>query len=228
MSNKTVLVFAAHPDDDAIGAGGSIAKHIERGNNVYICYLTSGDAGSLKYTKEELAQIREHESRSAAKIMGVPENNLIFLRQPDGYLTFNQQNLVTLVNLIREKKPHIIYVHHSTDGHQDHRTAFQLVTEAASRADGPWFQECSGQPWSVETILAYEVWTPLSKWMYAENITKQIEKKVAALAEHKSQTADIPYHETIRGLARYRGGMGKEGATYTEVFEIVKASLNLV
>jgi len=82
--------------------------------------MTSGDAGSLRHTKENLTEIREREARQAAKILGI--NELIFLRNADGYLQYNQNNLVRLINLIREKKPEIIYIPHHRDKHRDHRT----------------------------------------------------------------------------------------------------------
>lgn len=99
---KKILVFAPHPDDDVIGCGGSIAKHTKQGSKVTVVYMTSGDAGSLNYSKEELAQIREKEARSAAEILGVED--LIFLRNSDGYLEYNKENLVKIIELIRDKK----------------------------------------------------------------------------------------------------------------------------
>jgi len=47
-----ILVFVPHPDDDMIGCGESIAKHIKQGNKVTVVYMTSGDAGSLNYSKK--------------------------------------------------------------------------------------------------------------------------------------------------------------------------------
>ena len=101
-----ILVVAPHPDDDLIGCGGSMIRHLRNGHPLTVAYMTSGDAGSLRHTKEDLTEIRERETRQAAKILGI--NELIFLRNADGYLQYNQNNLVRLINLIREKKPEII------------------------------------------------------------------------------------------------------------------------
>lgn len=218
---KRVLVFSPHPDDDLIGCGGSIAKHIKQENQVTIVYMTSGDAGSLKYSKEELTKIREEETEEAAKIFGL--NDLIFLRNPDGYVEYNKDNLVKIISVIREKKPNLIYIPHENDSHKDHAKTHELVTEAIDRASGPWFQECKGKPWSVETVLCYEVWTPLQEVSYVENITDFIELKIKALEQHKSQIQDIRYDEAVKGLNKYRGVMTGKGK-YCECFQVIKTN----
>jgi LmbE family N-acetylglucosaminyl deacetylase len=218
---KRILVFAAHPDDDLIGCGGSLAKHVTAGNHVSVCYMTSGEAGSLDYSKVELARKREEEARNASQVVGFQD--LTFMRNPDGYLGYDEDNLKKLVELVRNKHPNIVYVHHQSDAHQDHRTTFQLVNEAVGRAGGPLFQECKGEPWSVDVVLAYEVWTPLSEFNYIEDISEFIDKKIAALRKHESQIKSLRYDEAAEGLARYRGAMTGKGK-YCEVFQIVKAS----
>jgi LmbE family N-acetylglucosaminyl deacetylase len=216
-----ILVFAPHPDDDLIGCGGSIAKNIKQGNDVTIVYMTSGDAGSLKYTKEELAKIREEEAKEAVKIVGVKD--LVYLRIPDGYVEYNRDNLVRIIDLIREQKPNLVYMPHKNDAHKDHMRTYELVTEAMGRASGPWFQECKGDPWSVDTVLCYEVWTPLQEISYVEDITEFVELKIKALGQHKSQIQDIQYDEAVKGLDRYRGIMTGKGK-YCECFWVPKIS----
>jgi len=216
---KRILVFAAHPDDDIIGCGGSLAKHVKLGNQVSVCYMTSGEAASLDYSKGELARIREGEARNAAQVIGFQD--LTYLRNSDGYLKYDQSNLKKLVELVREKQPHIVYVHHQSDGHQDHRIAFQLVNESLGRASASLFQEYKGAPWSTEAVLAYEVWTPLSDFEYVEDISEFIDKKTAALRKHESQIKSIPYDEAFEGLARYRGAITGKGK-YCEVFKVIK------
>ena len=218
---KRVLVFAAHPDDDIIGVGGSLAKHVRLGNLVSVCYLTSGDSGSLDYAKEELARVREGEARKAANVIGFKDQ--VFLRNRDGYLEYNEKNLKRLIELVRGKRPDVVYVHSESDGHQDHRTTFRLVIESVGRAGGPWFQECKGKPWVTGTVLAYEVWTPLSDFNYVENISDFMDKKLAALRKHASQIKNVRYDEAAEGLSRFRGAMTGRGK-YCEVFQIIRAT----
>ncbi|MDD2585110.1 MAG: PIG-L family deacetylase [Syntrophomonadaceae bacterium] len=216
---NNIMVFAPHPDDDIIGCGGSIAQHVKKGNKVSIVYMSSGDAGSLQYDKKQLAEIREQEASRAAEVLGVKD--IIFLRNPDGYIDYNRDNLIQLTSIIRTKKPDTVYVPHAQDCVQDHITTHKLVVEACNRAAGPWFQECSGQPCPINNILGYEVWTPLPKVSYVEDISDFMELKIAALRMHVSQLADINYDEAIKGLNRYRGMMTRRG-NYCECFEIIK------
>ena len=218
---KRILVFAAHPDDDIIGCGGSLARHVKLGNRVSVCYMTSGESGSLDYPKTQLSRIREEEAKNAARTIGF--RDITYLRNPDGYLHYSQSNLKKLVELIRKKQPNVVYVHHPSDAHPDHRATFHLVNEALARASANLYQEYAGTPWPAETVLSYEVWTPLSNFEYVEDISEFIAKKTAALRKHKSQMKNARYDEAFEGLARYRGAMTGKGK-YCEVFKILKIS----
>jgi LmbE family N-acetylglucosaminyl deacetylase len=219
---ESILVFAPHPDDDIIGCGGSIAKHIQQGNQISIIYMTSGEAGSLEYKPKELLQIREEEARNAAALLGVTD--LIFFRNPDGYLEYTPENLIRILAIIRSKKPTMVYVPHSTDAVPDHLITHQLAVEGCRRAAGPWFQECGEQPWGVKHILGYEVWTPLQKLAHSEDISDFISLKLEALQNHKSQIKHIPYDQAIQGLNRYRGIMTGKG-NYCECFQLIQTQI---
>lgn len=217
---ERVMIFAPHPDDDIIACGGSIARHVQKGNRVSIVYLSSGEAGSLTYPPESLAKIREAEAQKAASKLGVTD--LIFLRNPDGYIRFECEVLENIIRLIRNKKPNLVYLPHENESTRDHQQTFYLVMEACQRAAGPWFQNCGQETWSVNSILAYEVWTPLPIFTTTEDISDFISIKLAALREHQSQVSDIAYDEAVLGLNRYRGitsGTGK----YVECFQLLKA-----
>jgi N-acetylglucosamine malate deacetylase 1 len=215
-----VMVIAPHPDDDAIGCGGSIIQHVERGDTVHIVYVTSGEHGSPVYTPAELATLREGEAASGARILGAQQTT--FLRQPDGSVSYTIELVNQFVQLIRAEKPDVLYLPHSADGHKDHQQIFLVVTEAAGRAGGSSFPELGTEGWSVGTLLGYEVWTPLSRFQYVNDITDVIETKLSALREHRSQLANVQYDDAVRSLNRYRGIM-TERATYCECFEVLKA-----
>lgn len=216
---KRVLAFAAHPDDDLIGCGGSLAKHVKLGDHVSACYMSSGEAGSLEHSKEELGRMREEETKKTAEIIGFKD--LTFLRNRDGYLEYNEATLTKIIELIRNRQPHVVYVHHQLDAHEDHKVAFRLVSEAIGRSGAPVFQDYKGQPWSVETVLAYEVWTPLSEFNYVEDISEFMSVKIAALGKHQSQIKITRYDEAAEGLSKYRGAMTGKGK-YCEVFAVNK------
>jgi LmbE family N-acetylglucosaminyl deacetylase len=217
-----VMVFAPHPDDDIIGCGGSIARHIYQGEQVAIVYLTSGEAGSLRCDASRLAALRENEAQQAAQLLGT--SDLTFLRYQDGYLEYTQAGLDTIVGLIRQFKPNRIYLPHSQEAVPDHQTTYRLVSEGMRRAAGPWFQQGELKPWRVETILGYEVWTPLAVIGHSQDISEFMKLKLEALRMHQTQIESIRYDEAVEGLNRYRGVMTGLG-TYCECFQLIRASL---
>lgn len=213
-----VMVFAPHPDDEILGCGGSLTRHIENGDHATVVYMTSGDAGSLHISKEQLGSVREQEAQSSCSLLGITD--LVFLRNPDGYLEYDQKNLVAIINLLRNRQPDLVYLPHQRDAHKDHRMTHELVVEARGRAGGPWFQECQGNPWQVAMALTYEVWTPLQQFSQVVDITPYMDKKLAALSLHRSQLTDIRYDQAIHSLNRFRGIMTGEG-DYCECFQIL-------
>jgi LmbE family N-acetylglucosaminyl deacetylase len=214
---KKILVISAHPDDDVIGCGGSLAKHIAAGNEVAACYMTSGEGGSIHHSKDELMKIRENEARNAAKIIGF--QNLTFLRLPDGDIAFNKENISQLIELMLKEKPNIIYTHYERDFHRDHVITYQLAFEAVKGVRYHLYQEYRGEPWPTNALLQYEVVTPIPEINYLEDISPFIEKKIAAVREHKSQLKNIHYDEAARCLARYRAITTMTGE-YCEMFKI--------
>jgi LmbE family N-acetylglucosaminyl deacetylase len=217
---ENVLVFAPHPDDDVIGCGGSIAKHIHQGDGVAIVYMTSGEAGSLEYPAPKLRRLREIEARNSSVLLGVTD--LTFLRHPDGYLEYTRTALDAVVSLIRCKQPTRIYIPHNHDSIPDHKVTHHLVMEASRRAGGPWFRQCGTESWKVRTVLGYEVSTPLVSVGYSQDISAYLPKKLEALRLHRSQLDSIPYDQAIQALNRYRGIMTGQGK-YCECFQLLRA-----
>jgi LmbE family N-acetylglucosaminyl deacetylase len=213
------MVFAPHPDDDLIGCGGSLIKHVRNGRNVTVVYMTSGDAGSRSITKRALGEVREKEAQKACEFIGIKD--LVFLRNRDGYLENNERNFVRVVNLLREKQPSIIYMPHENDGHPDHVTTHRIASRAMTCAAGPWFQETVGSPWSADVVLGYEVWSPIPDPGYIEDTTEVIDQQLAALAFHESQLGDVAYDHLVRSLHGYRGFM-LGGSSYAEAFSVIR------
>lgn len=98
-----VLSFGAHPDDIEIGCGGTEAGLISRGYQVTHVFATSGEAGSDRIAKSELAAIREDEARAAACVLDV--RGVEFLGMPDGLTQFTPDMKIAVIGLIRTQKP---------------------------------------------------------------------------------------------------------------------------
>ena len=208
---KRVLVLSPHPDDEAIGLGGTLRRHVEQGDHVEVIFLTSGEKGSPTQSPEELGPIREGEAEAAATILGC--QHLEFWRQPDGAVEATDELVARLVGKLNGTQPELIYVPHDAEMHPDHRAAAQLVARAVASLNH-----------HSPSVLMYEVWTPLQQIDHVEDISAQIDTKLDAIRAHKSQCDIMDFVEAIRGLNRYRGEMHSwPGGPYAEVFQHMSA-----
>jgi len=227
---KSVLVVCAHPDDPDFGAAGTVACWASQGAKVTYIIVTDGSKGSPEpeMTREKLIQLREEEQRKAAKALGVSE--IIFLRQPDGEIrnTFELQELI--VRQIRKYKPDVLVTHDPTArivnnaylNHLDHREVGDAALDSAfplarDRLNFPEHEKEGLEPHKVLDIFLIFTNEP-NYWV---DVTTTIEKKIAALKEHKSQIGDpAELEERIR--ERARGQAEKVSFEYAEVFRRVQ------
>jgi len=122
-----IIVFSPHPDDETLGCGGTIAKMVKSGREVYIVFMTDG-RNSHKYvlgihdnpSPEELALIRKREAFNAAKVLGMDESKLIFLDFEDGSLKRNIPNIKKEIKkILIAINPSDVYIP-LNDAHKDH------------------------------------------------------------------------------------------------------------
>src|SRR5688500_10110082 len=99
-----VLVLAPHPDDEAIGCGGTIARHTARGDRVSVVFLTSGELGLKHLPREEAWGIREGEAGRAAAVLGI--SSVEFLHRPDWLLSEHVEEAAErLASLLEREAP---------------------------------------------------------------------------------------------------------------------------
>ncbi len=201
-----ILVIAPHPDDESIGCGGTICLHTDRGDHVAAVFLTSGEFALSDLPREKAWAIREGEAQESADILGI--TSVTFLRRPDHYLGDGIEEAATeLRPLLERQQPQLIYLPHANDGHSDHRACRPIVQAALSGTLIP-----------PPALLGYEVWTPLSEYDRAENISQTITRKLQAVCAHRSQLKQIRYDRAVSALNEYRGTMTQVGR-YAEVFQ---------
>ena len=122
-----IMVIGAHPDD-AEDAGGTAAKYIEMGHTVRLVSVTNGDAGHQSMGGGPLALRRSREAKKAGEAIGA---EYIVLGNHDGELMPTLENRRTLIMVIREFMPDMIFTHRTNDYHPDHRYTGILVQDAA-------------------------------------------------------------------------------------------------
>jgi len=134
-------VFTPHPDDETLGCGGTIAKKLAEGYEVIIVVMTDGRFLLLKScgisddpSPEQVKEIRRGEVLRATKILGVPEENVIFLDFIDGSLRENEKMAEKKVVTILEKfVPEEVYFPYKRDGHPDHQAANRIIKRAIEK-----------------------------------------------------------------------------------------------
>jgi len=206
-----VLVVAAHPDDEVLGCGGTIAAHARRGDEVRVLLLaegiTSRHAGRSGATRGELARLHAA-AEKANQLLGVKK--LILQKFPD-----NCMDTVPLLEVVRAVEsvmkafpPEVVYTHHAGDLNVDHRIANQAVNTACRPLPGQ----------SARTLLYFEVpsstdWQPSAAAMpFAPNwysdISATLPLKLKALRAYAAEMRPWPHArslESVEALARVRG-----------------------
>ena len=210
---ETVLILAPHPDDEAIGCGGVICLHRRRGDPVRVAFLTSGERGLAGLSKETVQSIREAEAWAAAKVLGIEQ--LEFLRLPDlGLDDVIVEAAERLRPLLETWLPDLIYLPHPEESHPDHAAALPIVRTAligfTARPEPP-------------ELRGYEVWSPMSRPGWVEDVTAVMPRKLRAIRCYQSQIELFRYDRAVRGLNQYRGVMAA-GRPYAEAFMYVAPS----
>lgn len=186
-----ILIVSPHPDDDAIGCSGTIAKHVKDGDYVHTLYLTSGELGGDP-------QEREAEAGIVSQILHTQE--VTFWRLPDG--DFGKYLREEEVNKVFEGIE-VVYVPHEGEAHSDHQLAYYLVHGAVRGS-------------SIE-VREYEVWTPLQAFDILVDITEFVSIKRAAIRAHRTQILNA-FEDAALALNHYRGIIYGPNIMYAEVF----------
>lgn len=210
---KRNLLISAHPDDMEIGMGGTAAKLVQLGHSVMSVVITDGRRSPDPdlIGPDEMARLRKEEGENACRRLGINETEFF------GFESISSEESVQeaterLIQVIERLQPDGVYtLHPELDRHSSHRAAGKVTVDALERSN------------SKADLWAYEVWGLFPHWDLLEDISEQLETKLAAIKEHRSQVAAIEYDEGIAGLNRWRGVFAdphqqKSPARYAEVF----------
>ncbi len=215
-----VLVVAAHPDDEVLGCGGTIARHADSGDQVRVIIVAEGSTS--RQQQRDRSQVGDELSalakaaQAAGSILGAKSVELLDL--PDNRLdSLDRLDLIKRIEeSVERHRPECVYVHHSGDVNVDHRRLHEAVVTA-----------CRPMPGNVvRRLLSFEVassteWQPPGSasafqpnWFV--DISAQWERKREALAIYVSEMRDWPHARSLKAvehLARWRGAqVGVEAA----------------
>lgn len=224
-TGKTVMVLAPHMDDEVLGCGGTLAKHIQAGAHVTVVYMTDGGRGDVALNEAELrpdqrreaqaalVALRKAEAARAAKLLGI--QGIIYLDYPDGALRVDAGSVAKMDELLRALRPDHVYLPFVMDLHEDHWQTNCIFYEAARRLPAAQTVQL--------TCLGYEIWTPLFANRVVD-ISDVIELKLRAVAEFQSQLLQVDYKRCVEGLNTYRAMVQMRGIGYAEAFFVCPLS----
>ncbi len=201
---KNIVVLAPHMDDEIIGCAGVICKHIEAGDQVSVIYMTDGSKGIPgKAFSQELLNIRKEEAERSNMILGIKDSFYFNIIDSSNNTWDEYKN--SLGEILKQKRPDIVYLPIFNDIHPDHQKTNILFA-------------CSAEDITDCMVCAYEIWSPLNPNIIV-NITKQMSLKLKAIREHKSQISLIRYDHMAISINRYRACfMPLPGIRFAEAF----------
>lgn len=221
-----VLVVAAHPDDEVLGCGGTIARLSDEGHDVFVAILGEGVTSRFQRREEAgrgLLDALHADARQAGEILGARE---VFLHDlPDNrFDTVPMLGVVKIVEqLVEQLAPEVVYTQHGGDLNVDHGVVFRATLTAT--------RPVSGQP--VRELYAYEV-ASSSEWSFQRfapvfrptafvDVSATLERKVKAMQAYESEARAFPHPrspEALRAAARRWGSV--VGVEAAEAFEAVR------
>lgn len=197
-----IVVFSPHPDDETLGCGGTIIKKVSEDFEVTIVVMTDGRYAFSKIfgidsnpTPEELKQIRREEFARATKILGVPEENSLFLDFVDGTLKDHiTEAEEKIVEILRKRAPTEVYFPYENDYNIDHQVTNKIVRNCIKKTGFSTleYQYSITQKYSrVGPIVARWFARAFKHNLIQVDISKFLPWKRAAVNEFKSQLTII-------------------------------------
>lgn len=220
--NKSILVIAAHPDDETIGCGGAILRHVSEGDNVNIITLTDG-VSSRKSSKSKDNKIRNKAAKDAIDILGATWIGA-------GNFSDNNMDSIPLLEIIKYIEsfkenfyPDIIYTHSPSDLNIDHTIAAKATLTAFRPEPKESYSEIRFFEIASSTDFSSKQLDKKFEPNLFINIECFIQKKIAALKCYDLEMRDYPHsrsYRKIESLAEYRGA--QSGLASAEAFEVAR------
>lgn len=222
-----ILIIAAHPDDEVLGCGGTIARLSQEGHEAYVAILGEGMTSrydNRDHSDRELTRLLQEKSRQAAELLGVKD--LFSYNLPDN--RFDTIPLLDIVkpieHLISKILPDTVYTHHGGDLNIDHAITFRAAL-TATRPVGSCpiknlytFEIPSSTEWGFQRLGA--VFNP----NVFIDITRTIEIKIQAMEVYDTETRPYPHPrspEVLKAVAQRWGSVAN--ISYAEAFELIRS-----
>ncbi len=219
---KNVLVIGAHPDDEIIGLGGTLRRHVEAGDSVFAHLLTDGHS-SRESDADSAMEKRNSAAEKSAGVIGFQD--ITFDSFADQML--DTESILKVVqsieNVAKKVKPDVVYFHHRGDANVDHQVVFKACV-TAFRSTGANFPS---EMYCYETLSSTEWGAPFPESAFVPNyfvdISKTLETKLKAMKCYDDELRDYPHPRSEMGIQQAAQRWGKIiGCDAAEAFVIFR------
>lgn len=217
---KVVLVVAPHPDDETLGAGGTLLRHVAEGDEVH--WLIATAPGRLEGVPADAGRSREQQVEDVARAYPMASVHRLDAT-PARLDAVPLCELVRAASAIFEKvSPQVVYLPHPGDAHSDHRRAFEMCVSATKWFRGEKLREVYAYETLSETgfdLASGEVFRPTA---YVD-IAERLDAKLTILETYESEIAAFPFPrspEAVRAQAALRGA--ESGFAAAEAFSVLR------
>jgi LmbE family N-acetylglucosaminyl deacetylase len=225
QNKKKILIIAAHPDDEVLGCGGTIARLVNEGYDAYTLILGRGVGARFsleqKTKKNKEINVLKHEMQHANKMLGIKK--IYSFNLPDN--RFDAVPLLDIVKKIEHVKeniqPDIIFTHYKKDLNIDHKITYEAVITASRPLESE----------SIKTIYSFEILSS-TEWNYPLSfsptvffdVSSSLEKKIQALKCYTSELRAFPHPRSLKAVEFNAKTWGvKVGLKSAEAFELVRS-----
>jgi len=219
MKKEKILVICAHPDDETLGLGGTLALHSKNGATIFVLIFATGQRGRSE--KDKAIQKRMEQGKKACSILGVSKVN--FFNYADQKL-----DAIPIVDLtkkiecaIEKFNPHVVYTHFWGDTNQDHRKLYEATLIAVRPLPDSNIKRviCFETPSSTEWAYGQKVFTP-NLFVKIDNF---LNKKLKATKVYTKELRRYPHPRSLKSIenrAKHWGSIC--GVRHAEAFYIVR------
>jgi LmbE family N-acetylglucosaminyl deacetylase len=212
---KRVLVVAAHPDDEVLGCGGTIALHVKAGDRVTTVIVCEGE--SLRYAA--LSPNLEADTMRAAQTLGTHDVRLLQFRDQRLDAMPLTDLITRLEAIVREVRPHVVYCQYGGDVNRDHELLFKALLVATrpteEAIEGIYsFDTASSTEWAYPRSFVPDMWV---------DISETLDTKLAAMACYHTETREYPHPRSLQGLSYRARAWGNQSCLdAAEVFMTIR------
>lgn len=216
-----ILVIAPHMDDEVLGCGGTIARHVGNKDNLFVCFVAHR-IYNHRFDKKK-NEIEKQHATNAQKALGYKES--VFFQLNDERLDVSIQDIIiSLEEYVNKIKPEVVFIPFKGDNNQDHRAVFDAARVALRPSATPF----------IDTVYMYEVPSsteqspPLPDSMFLPNyyvdITEYFDTKIKAFKFYKTEKRDYPHPRSEKALKVLAQKRGTEiGFQFAEAFMILRS-----